>query len=303
VTPRLRQNEDVSGAGDLGAFLRARRAQVHPGDVGLPSGIGFRRTPGLRREELAALAGVSIEYYTRLEQGRETNPSAEVLNALASALLLDDHGHAYLFAVANRVAGRVLPRRPDPGRAVPPGIRLLLDTLRPFPAYLLSRTSDVLAANPEALLLFAGIEEWPEGRRNTIRYVFLHPRARTVLGDWPYAAQTAVANLRAVTADDPGAADVEALVAELGSEPEFVRLWDRHDVQPRRAQTKAFHHPAVGDLTLDHLVLRLDAGQRVAVYQAPPGSPDHDALTILSMTARTQPADPPPDGRARRQRW
>jgi transcriptional regulator with XRE-family HTH domain len=284
----------MAAKNELGVFLRARRARVRPADVGLPPGIGPRRTPGLRREELSALAGVSIDYYTRLEQGKETNPSSEVLHALAVALRLDDDGHAHLYALANQVARRTLPPRRGLGRTVRPGVVLLLESVRPSPAYVLGRTSDVLAANPEALLLFPGLLEWPEQQRNTIRYVFLHPGARDLFADWAHAAATGVANLRAVLAEDPEATDLADLVEELTARsPDFVRLWERYDVTPRRSRPKTFHHPVVGTLTLQHEVLRLsEEGQRLAVYQAPPGSPDHDALTLLSMTAT--PQDPRP---------
>ncbi|GAB3876889.1 helix-turn-helix transcriptional regulator [Kibdelosporangium lantanae] len=273
----------MSTGDELGAFLRARRARVRPEDVGLPAGPGLRRTPGLRREELAALSGVSVDYYTRIEQGKETNPSSEVLDALAAALRLDDDGHDHLYKVADQVARRARPARHAPNRSVRPEVRLLLDSVRPFPAYVLNRTSDFLAGNPEALALFTGLADWPERRRNTVRYVFLHPAARALLPDWEDAASTGVANLRTVLADD---ADLAELVAELtAASPDFVRLWRRYDVAPRRTRTKRFRHPAVGDMTLTHEVLRLsDDGLRLCVYEATPGTPDHDALTLLAMT-------------------
>jgi transcriptional regulator with XRE-family HTH domain len=270
---------------ELGPFLRARRAQVQPGEVGLPAGIGLRRTPGLRREELAALAGVSIDYYTRIEQGKETNPSSEVLDSLATALRLDDDSHDHLYRLANQAARRTRPVRRRPSRTVRPALRLLLETVRPFPAYILNRTSDMLAANPEALALFAGMHEWPAERRNTIRYVFCHPAAPDLFDDWNHAATTAVANLRGVLADDPEAADLAALLTELSVVPQFAGLWRRYDVQPRRSREKRFHHPVVGDLALMHEVLQLPGdGQRLAIYQAAPGTAGHDALTLLSMT-------------------
>ena len=277
----------------LGDFLRARRAQLQPGDVGLPTGIGLRRTPGLRREELAALAGVSIDYYIRLEQGKETNPSAAVLDALGAALALDGDAQAHLYALANQAARRTGPARARPSRVVRPGLRLLLENLRPAPAYLLSAISDVLAANPEGLALFPGLGDWPEQRRNTVRYTFLHPGARSLLVDWEQLAAAAVANLRTVAADypardDPLATGLTVLVDELcTASPEFQALWQRYDVRPRRSATKAFQHPAVGHLSLQHEVLRLDDGNRLSVYQAAPGSPDRDALTLLSMTTQT----------------
>jgi hypothetical protein len=162
-------------------------------------------------------------------------------------------------------------------------VRLLLESLRPFPAYILNRTSDFLAGNPEALALFTGLHDWSANRRNTIRYVFRHPAARALLPDWEEAAGTGVANLRTVIGDDPGLHD---LVAELTAEsPDFVRLWERYDVAPRRTRRKRFCHPVVGNMTLTHEVLRLsDDDQRLCVYEAIPGTSDHDALTLLAMT-------------------
>lgn len=271
----------------LADFLRARRAQVRPGDVGLPVGVGLRRTPGLRREELAALAGVSVDYYIRLEQGKETNPSSAVLAALASALRLDDHARAHLFALADHVAHR-RPLRRAPERTVTPGMRLLLENLRPCPALLLSRTSDVLAANAEGLALYHGMADWPAARRNTIRYVFRHPQAAALFGDWRASAAASVANLRTVLAADPEAPDVAELVEELSAaSPEFAVLWERHDVRPKASMQKVFHHPTVGTLTLTWEVLRYDddGSRRVTVHQAAPGTPDHDALSLLAIAA------------------
>ncbi len=283
----------ASNAGELGVFLRARRARVRPEDVGLPSGVGIRRTPGLRREELAALAGVSIEYLTRLEQGKETNPSTVVLDALAGALLLDADAHAHLYALANLAAHRTPPFRAGAdvrsGHAVRPSVEQLLERLRPSPAYVLNRVSDILAANTEAVTLFVGLEAWPRSRWNTIRHLFLHPAARDLFVDWQEVATTATANLRAaVGGQTPDSADASALIEELtASSQEFVRRWARYDVHPRRSRHKTFHHPAVGRLTLHQEVLHLsDDGLRLSVYQAEPGSPDETALTLLSLGAR-----------------
>ncbi|WP_242894601.1 helix-turn-helix domain-containing protein [Actinomadura litoris] len=274
---------------ELGVFLRARRARVRPSEAGLPPGPGARRTPGLRREELAALSGVSIDYYIRLEQGKETNPSGAVLDALARALRLDEEEHAHLYALADHAARRTPPGRGAADPAVRPAVRLLLENLRPCPAYALSRTGDVLAANPEALALYAGLADWPEKRRNTVRYVFLHPAARRLLADWDRSAAGCVANLRGVAAADPDAPDLAALVDELdGRSPEFAALWRRYDVRHRRGEEKVFRHPEVGELTLQVESLRLTGtGQRVTVYQAWPGTPSHDALALLSMAAGT----------------
>ncbi|TDD86202.1 XRE family transcriptional regulator [Actinomadura darangshiensis] len=272
---------------ELGDFLRARRARVLPSDAGLPAGTGLRRTPGLRREELAALSGVSIDYYIRLEQGKELNPSSSVLDALAKALRLGGDEHAHLYALANHASRRTLPARHSPDRTVRPGMRLLLENLRPCPAYLLSPISDVLAANPEALALYAGMDGWPEERRNTIRYVFLHPAARSLLADWDRSAVGCVASLRGVLADDPRSPGLSGLVDELtAGSAEFAELWPRYDVRHRRSERKAFHHPVAGDLTLGYEVLRLDtSGRRLTVYQAAPGTADHERLTRLRDAA------------------
>ena len=270
----------------LGEFLRARRARLRPGDVGLPPGPGTRRTSGLRREEIAALAGLSIDYYIRLEQGKESSPSGPILDGLARALRLNEEEHVHLYALANHVAGRTARGSPRVSRVVRPGVRQLLETVRPCPAYVLTRTSDLLAANPEALTLFAGLADWPPARRNTIRYTFFHPAARELFADWDHSAETTAAHLRSLAAGTPDDPDVSALIAELlDGSPEFARLWQRHDVRHRRGEAKPFRHPRAGEFTLTYEVLYLADGQRITVYQAEPGSRDHDALTLLAMIA------------------
>jgi transcriptional regulator with XRE-family HTH domain len=283
--------EMIEGNG-LGAFLRARRGRLRPADVGLPAGVGLRRTPGLRREELATLAGVSIDYYTRLEQGKERRPSPAVVDALARALRLDDDERAHLHTLADHAARPPSTPPPAPTRAVRPGIRQLLEAVRPSPGFVLSRTSDILAANPEGLALLPGIREWPPRRRNTIRYLFLHPAARKLFAAWEQAARDNVAHLRTVAAADPDAADLAALVRELAERSEeFASLWRHYDVRVKRgADRKTFRHPSVGELTLTSEVLNLAHGeQRLVVYQAAPGSRDRDALTLLAMLAGGQP--------------
>ncbi len=276
----------MPGPNELGDFLRARRARLQPGDVGLPPGPGTRRTLGLRREETAALAGLSIDYYIRLEQGKETNPSGPILDGLARALHLNEEENAHLYALANHAAGRTARGSPPASRVVRPGVRQLLETVRPCPAYVLTRTSDLLAANPEALALFPGLAGWPPERRNTIRYTFFHPAAKELFANWNHAAETTAAHLRSLAADMPGDPALTALIAELlDGSPEFTRLWQRHDVRQRRGQPKTFRHPQVGELTLTNEVLYLADGQRMSVYQAEPGSRDHDALALLSMIA------------------
>jgi transcriptional regulator with XRE-family HTH domain len=272
----------------LGTFLRARRAAVRPSQVGLPAGTRTRRTPGLRREELAALAGVSIDYYTRLERGKDTRPSAAVVDALAAALRLADDEIEHLRGLVAQSARQATPRatRQDAFPTVRPGVSQLLESLRPCPAYVVSRTNDLLAANPSGLRLLAGIETWPARRRNIVRHMFLHPGARRLYADWDKLAPGTVAHLRAMSGTDPTTPELTDLVEELMVKSEdFARLWERYEVRSRDAGRKRFRHPSVGELTLGYEVMHLSRseGQRLIAYQAVPGSPDHDAVVLLDM--------------------
>jgi Predicted transcriptional regulators len=267
----------------LAEFLRSRRRRVGPADVGLPVGVGVRRTAGLRREEVAALAGVSVDYYTRIEQGRERAPSDAVLDALARALRLTDDEHRHLLALADRVAGRTPRSLPASTRPAPLGLRLLLESVRPSPAYVLNAVNDVLAANPEGLALMAGLGDWPPERRNMIRYTFVHPAARTLFADWDRVARNGVAHLRTAEVSAPD--DAAALAAELSAASSaFAALWRRHDVWVKRGGETAFQHPVIGAVTLPNEVLSTADGLRMLVYQAAPGTPEHDALVLLAMT-------------------
>jgi transcriptional regulator with XRE-family HTH domain len=281
--------EHMNEQTELGRFLTARRAGVTPADVGLPAGAGVRRTPGLRREEVATLAGVSIDYYTRLERGRETRPSPAVVEALADALLLDEEARRYLRdLVAVQAAGRrpAAPATRAAARTVRPTLKMLLETVRPNPGYVLSRTNDLLAATPGALTLLHGMADWPARQRNSIRYTFLHPYARTLWPDWEQKAIGCVAQLRAVAGADPDDPGLSALVAELTAKsPDFTRLWDRYEVRVLGAGAKTFRHPLVGTITLAHETLTVNRtdDQRLVVYLAEPGTPDHDAMVLLDM--------------------
>lgn len=274
----------------MAEFLRIRRGQIGPADVGLPTGPGARRTPGLRREELAALAGVSVDYYTRIEQGRETAPSDAVLDALARVLRLTADEHAHLLGLADRVAGRTARRRPADPRPAGPGLRLLLESVRPSPAYVLDEVNDVLAANPEGLALMPGLGDRPPGQRNTIRYTFLHAAARPLFADWERVARNSVAHLH--TAELAAPERTAALVDELSARSgEFAALWRRHEVWEKRSGETAFRHPVIGPITLANEVLRPAGGdRRLLVYQAPPGTAEHDALILLAMTAENAAA-------------
>jgi transcriptional regulator with XRE-family HTH domain len=277
-----------SEGAELGRFLRARRTQTNPEHVGLTVGAGIRRTPGLRREELATLAGISIDYYVRLERGKETRPSPAVLDSLARALHMDDQEHQHLRELATRAARYAPEPPPAPSRTVRPHLKLLLESLRPNPAYVISRSMEMLAWNPGGLALYAGLEDWPGKHRNLARYLFLHPAARDLFGDWDRQITGCVARLRAVAGTAPDAPDLTNLVGELLlKSPDFARLWERYEVAGRKPTQKTFQHPRVGTVTLTSQSMQLEGtpGQRIGVYTAEPGTPDHDAMTLLDMTA------------------
>ncbi|MFQ6144303.1 helix-turn-helix domain-containing protein [Streptomyces seoulensis] len=269
---------------ELGRYLKARRAQVRPEDVGLPAGAGLRRTPGLRREELAALAGVSVDYYIRLERGRETNPSPAVVDALGRALRLRGDGYERLHELAELASGRgsELPACAD--RTVRDSVLRMLESMRPLPAYVVSRHNHVLAANPPGRRLLPGLWDWPEEQRNLTRYLFLHPVGRALYEPWEETVAHSVAHLRAVAGADPDDPELTALVGELLlKSPDFARIWERYEVCERGGGQKCFRHPNVGPMTLTYEVMRLarTGGQRMVVYQAAPGGPDEHAMLRL----------------------
>ena len=264
----------------LGDFLRSRRGRIGPAEVGLPAGIRRRQTPGLRREELAALAGVSIDYYIRLEQGRDTNPGDAVLDALAKALRLDDDERSHLHGLARRSTIRAPAARPRTPRA---GLLRLIEQVRPTPAYVLDPTSNILAANPEGTALLVGLDAWPQDQRNIVRYVFLHPDAQQVFVVWQRMAEDCVAHLRTVQGSEP---ELPALVTELSAaSKEFARLWANYDVRVKSGARRTFHHPAVGRFTLTSEILTAVDGQRLVTFHAAPRTPDEDALTLLVVAS------------------
>jgi transcriptional regulator with XRE-family HTH domain len=289
-------SEQQSGT-ELGRFLRARRALVTPAEVGIRASAGQRRTPGLRREELATLAGVSIDYYARLERGTETRPSVSVVDALARALLLNESERQHLHSLVV-LAARIVPEPlAVPSRTVPAGTRMLLESIRPNPAALVSLTNDVLAWNPAGLRLLAGIEDWPANRRNYARYLFLHPTARTLLDDWDNALHGCIARLRALTGTAPDTPGLAPLVDELlAKSPEFARLWEHYEVTGHSRERKTFHHPEVGDLALGFQGMEVDGtpGHRVLMFFAEPGTPDHDAVALLDLLAQERTTNTAP---------
>ena len=223
----------------LGAFLRARRARVDPSDLGLPAGAR-RRTPGLRREEVATLAGVSVEYLTRLEQGRSSRPSSEVLDALARALRLDREAHRRL-----RLLAGVAPPPTAPTADVRPSLLEALEALAPKPAYLISPRMEMIAATPAARALLGPVGE--QERPSFPRWFFADPRSRRYHPEWAADAANCAANLRLAVAPDRPDPELDALVAELrATSAEFQRFWDDHEVRPCASGVKHYHHPEVG---------------------------------------------------------
>jgi transcriptional regulator with XRE-family HTH domain len=258
---------------------------VTPAQAGLPATTGRRRTAGLRRAEVAMLAGLSIEYYTRLEQGKQNNPSQSVLEAIAGVLRLDADERRHLFELANAPTPKT---RADRSPTIRGQVLRMLDIVRPHPAYLLSRANDLLAANEQGLKLLPGIDEWPAQARNTARYTFLHPQGRCVYDNWDEVAAATVAHLRAAAGADPDDSHLTALIGELVVKSNtFATLWKRYDVRTRTDGRKRFNHPTVGRMTLSYEVLDVarSDGQRLVVYQAEPGTPDYDAMLLLSLTA------------------
>lgn len=275
--------------GDFGDFLVARRASVRPADVGLPS-YGYRRVPGLRREEVAALAGVNTYYYARLEQGRERHPSQQVLDALSRALALTGDAREHLY----RLTGLLPLSRARDVVMVEPGLRQLMDAWPATPAYVLNCTMDVLAENDLASALHSGFRS-PD---NLVRMAFLDPAGRDFYVDWVRAAHASVANLRVAAGYDPHAPRLCELLAELTARsPEFRGLWERHEVYAKSHEPKEFHHPEVGRLTLSmHTFdVRGAAGQQLVVYRAEAGSASEQALSLLGAIAATRRAEKPCD--------
>lgn len=266
----------------VGAFLKARRAQLAPADVGLPEAAGHRKVTGLRREEVARLAAISVDYYTRLEQNR-VQPSAGVLAVLAQALRLDEDRQTYLYELAGKAADR--PRRRRREEQPRPAVLRLLDQLSGTPAIVLGRRMDILAWNDSAAALYLDFAAIPPRERNYIRLLFTHPVMRALHRDWDHDARSAVAALRMQTGTDSADPELAALVGQLSmQDPDFGTWWGSHQVSSVGYGTKHYHHPLVGDLTLDCDTWDSPdaSGQRLMVLTAEPGTPSHDALKILT---------------------
>lgn len=280
----------------LGDFLAGRRGRLTPGEAGLVTS-GTRRVAGLRREEVAVLAGMSVDYYTRIEQGRERNPSAAVLEALARALDLGPDAREHLFRLAGTAPGSgPAPTRPQ----VTPALRELLDAWPDTPAVIMNRRLDLLATNALADAFSADFA----AANNYARMTFLDPVGRTFFADWSRAAEACTANLRLALGHDPHDRPALELVEELSVDPQFHALWLRNDVRGKTHEAKTFRHSAVGELTLSHHAfdVRGTADQQLIVYQPEPLSRSAEALRLLGMLI-DQPARSPRQAQSPSGEW
>ncbi len=282
---------------ELGEFLQTRRARLRPEDTGLISYGERRRVPGLRREELAQLAGVSVSYYTRLEQGQSANASDEVLEAIARALRLDHAEHAYLVQLARPKRVR---RRTPPVQHARPGVRQMLNALTDVPALALGQANDVLAWNALGHAFFGSHLAFdspgrPSERPNMSLMLFLDPHYRELYVDWKTKARSNVAHLRMLSGEQPDDVRLTAVVGELTvKSAEFAALWAAHPVRTCDPESRDYQHPLVGRLSLNQEIMALepDLHQRIVVLSAAPGSPSEAALQLLCSLTTSSATTP-----------
>jgi transcriptional regulator with XRE-family HTH domain len=281
---------EVNPKDEIRDFLATRRARLTPEQSGLPVYGANRRVTGLRREEVALLAGISVEYYTRLERGTVGAVSDSVLDGVAHALQLDEAERDHLFRLFRTASTRRPTRRTAANRRVRPTVRRMLD-LMPMPAYLRNGRFDILAANALGRALYSPLYEESE-TPNSARFVFLSPAARDFFVDFDKIQDDCVAFLRAEAGHDPYDKELIELIGELSTRSEpFRQRWAAHDVRYHRTGTKRLHHPLVGELTLDFEAFELpgDEGQRLNVYTAPPDSPSAEGLALLASWTSHEP--------------
>lgn len=282
---------------ELADFLRRARARVDPSRAGLPADGRIRRVPGLRREEVALLAGVSTDYYARLEQGRPIAPSPAVVDAVARALDLDDAGREHLDHLLGGTRHRGRPAPPSVQR-VRPGLHQFLDDLDGQPALILGRRSEVLASNALARALFADFDRMPAVERNYARWILLAPDARELFLDWPEQARTAVETLRLAHGSHPDDRGLQELIALLLEQsPEFRAWWAEHGVYQRTHGRKHLRHPVAGEVVVDYETLLLpgDPDQTLFIFTTEPASPSRDALRLLASWAASGQVRPDPE--------
>lgn len=269
---------------ELADFLRRARSQCDPSRAGLPADGRVRRVPGLRREEIAFLAGVSTDYYARLEQGRRITPSPSVVDAIGRALGLDRAGRDHLGHLIG-LGATASAMRSRPVQRVRPGVYQLIEALDGAPVLVLGRRADVLAQNRLAKALFTDFERLPAAQRNYARWMLLNPEARALFVDWEEQARSAVENLRLEAGNDPSDRATADLISELRRlSPEFNQWWEEHRVNQRTFGSKRLRHPLVGDLSVEYETLTLpgDPDTTLFVYSTEPNSPSSRALDVLA---------------------
>jgi transcriptional regulator with XRE-family HTH domain len=286
--------ETVNTRSDIRDFLISRRARISPEQAGLPAfGYGTkRRVQGLRREEVAMLAGISAEYYTRLERGNASGVSDDVLDAIARTLQLDEAERAHLFDLVRTVTTSRPARRRSSQERVRPTVQRVLDSMTTVPAYVRNGRLDILAANRLGAALYSPVFSSQPEIPNMARFIFLNPQAHEFFPGWEGIASDAVAILRAEAGRDPYDRRLSDLIGELSTRSEDFRVrWAAHNVKFHRTGAKQLHHPVVGDLTLAYEALELpaDNGQRILVYTAEPNSPSDDALRLLATWCASTP--------------
>jgi transcriptional regulator with XRE-family HTH domain len=289
-----RRNVEVMDSNnDVSEFLASRRAKVTPEQAGLPSG-GNRRVPGLRRGEVAVLAGVSVEYYSKIERGIALGVSDSVLSALARALQLDEAEHAHLLDLIQAVNDRPRTQRRQPKQQLRPGVQLVLDAITDAPAFVRNGRADILGINILGRALYSEMFVTPGRPVNHARFIFLDPRAIRFYPGWPKAADDIVAILRSEAGKNPFDRALTDLVGELSTRSEDFRTrWAAHNVRHHFTGLKHFHHPVVGDIHLmfEAMQLSADDGLSLLVYNAAPGTAAADSLQLLSAWAATHDID------------
>jgi transcriptional regulator with XRE-family HTH domain len=282
---------------EIREFLRSRRARLTPEQAGLPVYGGNRRVKGLRREEVALLAGVSVDYYVRLERGNLAGASESVLEALARALQLDEAERTHLFALARESDATPVRRRPA-AKGVRPALLQILDAISDSPAWIRNARFDVLAANRMSRALYSSLFADPRRPANTARFTFLDPASQDFFVDWERAADDIAAVLRSEAGRNPHDKALTELIGELSTRSEtFRQRWAAHNVRFHRTGVKKLHHPVVGDLEINFEAMEFpsDPGLTTVVYTAPAGSPTADAFKLLASWAATHEAYVVPD--------
>jgi transcriptional regulator with XRE-family HTH domain len=280
----------VSTSSEIREFLTSRRAKISPDQAGLRTYGGQRRVPGLRREEVALLAGVSVDYYTRLERGNANGVSESVLHALAGALQLDEAERSHLFDLAQAARTTAPARRRAAKQQIRPSVQRIVDAMAAAPAYVRNGRGDILAANRLGYALYSEMYVAPARPANTARFTFLDPRAQNFFMDWERVADDVVAALRTEAGRDPYDRALSDLVGELSTQTETFRTrWAAHNVRFHDTGVKRINHPVVGPLvlTFETMQFTADTGLTLAAYTAEAGSKSEEALSLLGSWAAT----------------